>query len=52
LSLLRDSAALKRARQTVRGYADRAREALAVLPDIPARGALNSLCDVVADRSA
>ncbi|WP_051366294.1 polyprenyl synthetase family protein [Hamadaea tsunoensis] len=52
LSLLRDSAALKRARQTVHGYADRAREALTVLPDMPARKALNALCDAVADRTA
>jgi heptaprenyl diphosphate synthase len=52
LSLLRDSAALKRARQAVRGYADRAREALTVLPDVPARAALAALCDTVADRSA
>jgi len=51
LGLLRDSAALKRARQTVHGYADRARDALTALPDLPARTALAALCDVVADRS-
>jgi len=51
LSLLRDSAALKRARQTVHGYADRARDALTALPDVPARAALAALCDAVADRS-
>ncbi|NUO58951.1 MAG: polyprenyl synthetase family protein [Hamadaea sp.] len=52
LGLLRDSAALKRARQTVHGYADRARDALTALPDLPARTALAGLCDVVADRSS
>ncbi|NUT32239.1 MAG: polyprenyl synthetase family protein [Hamadaea sp.] len=51
LHLLRDSAALKRARQTVHGYADRARDALMVLPDRPARTALASLCDAIADRT-
>jgi heptaprenyl diphosphate synthase len=52
LELLRDSAALKRARETVRGYAERARAQLAGLPDIPARHALESLADFIADRSA
>ncbi|WP_229783866.1 polyprenyl synthetase family protein [Pilimelia anulata] len=51
LELLRESAALKRARETVRGYADRARAALAALPDGPARAALTTLCDLVADRT-
>ncbi|GAA3279371.1 polyprenyl synthetase family protein [Dactylosporangium vinaceum] len=51
LGLLRDSAALKQARETVRGYSDAAREALSVLPDVPARAALESLCDVIADRT-
>ncbi|NUR73290.1 MAG: polyprenyl synthetase family protein [Hamadaea sp.] len=51
LGLLRDSAALKRARQTVHGYAERARDALTALPDVPARAALAALCDAVADRS-
>jgi heptaprenyl diphosphate synthase len=52
LALLRDSSALKRARQTVHGYADKARDALSVLPDVPARTLLSSLCDTVADRSS
>ncbi|GAA1629140.1 polyprenyl synthetase family protein [Catellatospora bangladeshensis] len=52
LELLRDSVALKRARQTVRGYADQARAQLQGLPQIPARDALESLCDVLADRIA
>ncbi len=52
LDLLRESAALKRARETVRGHAERARGGLARLPDIPARRALESLADFIADRSA
>lgn len=51
LALLRESTALKRARETVRGYADEARVQLAGLPDIPARWALESLCDFIADRT-
>lgn len=51
LGLLRESAALKRARETVRGYAERARAQLAPLPDGPARSALASLCDVLVDRT-
>ncbi|HEX6501570.1 MAG TPA: polyprenyl synthetase family protein [Micromonosporaceae bacterium] len=51
LGLLRDSAALKRARETVRSYAEQARAQLAPLPDIPARRALESLCDFIADRT-
>jgi geranylgeranyl pyrophosphate synthase len=52
LGLLRESAALKRARETVRGYAERARSSLALLPQVPARGALESLCDFIADRTS
>jgi heptaprenyl diphosphate synthase len=52
LDLLRDSPALKRARETVRGYAERARTGLADLPATPARRALESLADFIADRSA
>jgi heptaprenyl diphosphate synthase len=52
LELLRESAGLKRARETVRGYAERARAGLAVLPDVAARDALESLADVIADRTA
>jgi len=51
LGLLRESAALKQARETVRGYADRARAALTSLPPVPARVALESLCDFIADRT-
>jgi heptaprenyl diphosphate synthase len=52
LDLLRESAALKRARETVRGYAERARSQLANLPAIPARFALETLADFIADRTA
>ena len=52
LDLLRESSALKRARETVRGYAERARAQLTPIPDVPARHALESLADFIADRSA
>jgi heptaprenyl diphosphate synthase len=52
LELLRESTALKKARETVRGYAEQARCQLKTLPDLPARSALESLCDVVADRTS
>jgi heptaprenyl diphosphate synthase len=51
LGLLRESAALKRARETVRSYAERSRAALAALPALPARNAMESLCDFIADRT-
>jgi heptaprenyl diphosphate synthase len=52
LDRLRESAGLKRARETVRGYAERARAHVTGLPDVPARHALESLADFIADRSA
>ncbi|WP_425455271.1 polyprenyl synthetase family protein [Allorhizocola rhizosphaerae] len=52
LELLRESTALKRARETVRGYSEQARRQLMGLPDVPARAALESLCDVIADRTS
>jgi heptaprenyl diphosphate synthase len=52
LWLLRESAALKRARETVRTYAEDARSRLAPLPDVPAKRALESLCDVIAERTS
>jgi heptaprenyl diphosphate synthase len=52
LTLLRESAALKRARETVRGYAEQARAQLSGLPEIGARRALESLCDFIADRTS
>jgi heptaprenyl diphosphate synthase len=51
LGLLRESAALKQARETVRSYTERARSALTALPDLPARRALESLCDFIAERT-
>jgi heptaprenyl diphosphate synthase len=51
LGLLRESPALKQARETVRSYTDRARSSLATLPDHPARQALESLCDFIAERT-
>ncbi|HEX8628583.1 MAG TPA: polyprenyl synthetase family protein [Catenuloplanes sp.] len=51
LALLRGSAALKRARETVRMYAEEARSRLAPLPDGAPRRALESLCDLIADRT-
>jgi heptaprenyl diphosphate synthase len=51
LGLLRESPAMKQARETVRGYTERARDHLAPLPDVPVRHALESLCDVLADRT-
>jgi heptaprenyl diphosphate synthase len=51
LGLLRESAALKRARETVRWYAERARAQLGPLPDGSPRRALATLCDVIVDRT-
>ena len=51
LGLLRESAAMKRARETVRMYTEQARTSLSVLPEAPARQALESLCDFIADRT-
>jgi heptaprenyl diphosphate synthase len=47
LTLLRASAAMDQARATLRAYADTARETLAGLPDVPARGALEALTELV-----
>ncbi|MBQ1072593.1 polyprenyl synthetase family protein [Micromonospora sp. C31] len=52
LGLLRESPALKRARETVRSYAEEAREQLGPLPQGPPRRALESLCDYIADRTS
>ncbi|WP_425518044.1 polyprenyl synthetase family protein [Polymorphospora rubra] len=52
LTLLRESPALKRARETVRSYAEEARSRLMVLPDGSPRRALESLCDFIADRTS
>jgi heptaprenyl diphosphate synthase len=51
LGLLRDSTAMKQARETVRMYTDVARGELAALPDGSARRAMENLCDYIADRT-
>ena len=51
LALLRESAAMKQARETVRTYAEEARAELAPLPDGSARRAMEALCDFIADRT-
>jgi heptaprenyl diphosphate synthase len=52
LGLLRESAAMKRARETVRSYAEEARAQLAPLPDGSAKLAMEALCDFIADRTS
>ncbi len=51
LRLLRASPGMEKARDTLRSYAKSARALLAPLPDVPARHALESLCDFVVDRT-
>jgi heptaprenyl diphosphate synthase len=51
LGLLRESVAMKRARETVRTYAEEARAELAPLPDGSAKLAMEALCDFIADRT-
>jgi geranylgeranyl pyrophosphate synthase len=51
LVLLRQSEAMKMARETVRSYAESARAQLQVLPAGSGRAALESLCDFIADRT-
>ncbi|MER6825384.1 polyprenyl synthetase family protein [Streptosporangium sp. NPDC000563] len=51
LRLLRADPAMERARAELLAWADRAREALNGLPDIPARAAYLALCDYVVERS-
>jgi heptaprenyl diphosphate synthase len=52
LGLLRESAAMKRARETVRSYAEEARACLTPLPDGMPRRAMEALCDFIADRTS
>ena len=52
LTLLRESAAMKRARETVRMYAEQARAELEPLPDGEAKRAMDALCDFIADRTS
>jgi heptaprenyl diphosphate synthase len=51
LGLLRESSALKRARETVRTYAEEARARLAPLPAGAPRRAMEALCDFIAART-
>jgi heptaprenyl diphosphate synthase len=52
LTLLRESAAMKKARETVRTYAEDARGHLASLPDGEGKRALAAVCDYIADRTS
>ena len=52
LELLRAHPAMESARAEVHRWADDAREVLSPLPAIPARAALERLCDAVVDRSS
>jgi heptaprenyl diphosphate synthase len=52
LGLLRESGAMKKARETVRTYAEEARTRLAPLPDGSPKQAMESLCDFIADRNS
>ena len=51
LVLLRESSAMLEARATLSAYADGARSVLGELPDVPARTALATLCDLVIART-
>ncbi|GGM52523.1 geranylgeranyl pyrophosphate synthase [Longimycelium tulufanense] len=51
LELLRASTGLERARETLAGYAERARAELATLPACPARDALKTLTDYMVART-
>ncbi|MEU4556975.1 polyprenyl synthetase family protein [Actinoplanes sp. NPDC023936] len=51
LFLLRESAALKQARETVHGYAEEARRHAAALPSGAARRTIDGLCHYIADRT-
>jgi heptaprenyl diphosphate synthase len=52
LALLRSSAALDRATEVLREYADRARARLAAVPEGPVREALSALCEYVVTRTS
>ena len=51
LTLLREHPALEEARAFVRARVDRARRLLGTLPDVPARSALQAMCDLVVTRT-
>jgi heptaprenyl diphosphate synthase len=52
LELLRSSAALQRATEVLREYADRAQTRLGGVPEGPVREALSALCDYVVTRTS
>jgi heptaprenyl diphosphate synthase len=52
LELLRSSAALQRATEVLREYADRAQTRLSGVPEGPVREALSALCDYVVTRTS
>jgi heptaprenyl diphosphate synthase len=52
LELLRAHGAMTEARAVVQRRADQARALLAAMPDIPARRALQGLCELVVTRSS
>jgi heptaprenyl diphosphate synthase len=52
LAMLRASSGMQRARADLRRWADDARSVLSPLPDVPAKAALASLCDLVVDRTS
>ena len=51
LALLRNHKAINEARAQAHKWADNARASLIELPDVPARAALESLCDYVVSRT-
>ena len=51
LSLLRDHRAMEMARADTRQWAERARELILGLPDVPARAAFEALCEFVVERT-
>jgi heptaprenyl diphosphate synthase len=52
LAELRNSSGMQRARADLRRWADDARSVLSPLPEVPAKAALASLCDLVVDRTS
>lgn len=52
LALLRAHPAMERARRTMLDWADQSRAAIASLPDVPARKALDAFIDLVVSRSS
>ncbi len=51
LGLLRAHPAMETSRAELREWAEQARTVLEPLPDIPAKAALDALCDIVVDRT-